>query len=78
MGILYVSHIPEDAHEIPPILYIAMGTYNNDNYAGWFNGLNYDIFEVSGYEPKTASVAGGFWFSIMWETKTRYVFPYFF
>lgn len=58
MGILYASHIPEVAHEIPPILYIAMGTNNNDNYAGWFNGLNYDIFEVSGYEPKTASVVG--------------------
>ncbi|WP_143151445.1 glycosyltransferase family protein [Pseudobutyrivibrio xylanivorans] len=55
---LYDSHIPEDATEIPSSLYVAMGTNNNDNHSGWFNGLHHAIFEANEFDPVPSSEQG--------------------
>ena len=58
IGGLYNSHIPEDSYEIPSILYIAMGTNDYGNYAGWFDGMHHAIFEANGFDPVPASAEG--------------------
>ncbi len=55
ISMLYDSHFPDNAKEMPSILYIAMGTNNYGNYAGWYDGLHIAIFERNNYMPDAAS-----------------------
>ena len=52
---MYSSHFPEDAKEMPSILYIAMGTNNYEDRGGWYDGMHIAIFERNNYDPKAAS-----------------------
>ena len=55
LSALYDSHFPDDAYDMPSILYIAMGTNDYENRGGWYDGLHIAIFERNNYEPEAAS-----------------------
>ncbi len=58
---IYDKHRPKDASEMPSILWVAMGTCDvalgtdeRAGYAGWYNGLNHDLFESCDYDAELA------------------------
>ena len=52
---LYDSHFPEDAYDMPSILYIAMGTNDYENRGGWYDGVHIAIYERNDFVPEAAS-----------------------
>ena len=52
---IYSTHFPDDAKEMPSILYVAMGTNNYEDRGGWYDGTHIAIFERNNYDTKAAS-----------------------
>lgn len=55
---IYAPLIADDVENMPMILYVAMGTSDIDEHAGWFDKSNFDTFEQTGYDAGAASELG--------------------
>lgn len=57
INVFYASKIPEDSESMPSILWVAMGTSDDADFAGWHNGLNENLFFDMDCDPAASSEA---------------------
>ena len=55
VNLLYMNHIPADSKPMPAVMHIAMGTNDDKQNAGWFNGYNWNTYEKHDFMPEPAA-----------------------
>lgn len=50
-----MNHIPADSKPMPAVMHIAMGTNDDKQNAGWFNGYNWNTYEKHDFMPEPAA-----------------------
>lgn len=51
---IYNDVVPIEGQTMPAILYVTMGTNDEEENPGWYNGYNFSTFKENNYDPDSA------------------------